>query len=88
MCRHHVFAKTSHKDVELAEVGPRFEAKRESAWYITHSDYKLNIFQLMRYGKGQLIKKKQMSSGCSDRICGRPRSVINCRGNSWTETVL
>ncbi|WVN86990.1 uncharacterized protein L203_102165 [Cryptococcus depauperatus CBS 7841] len=25
--RHHVFAKTSHKDVELAEVGPRFEAK-------------------------------------------------------------
>lgn len=29
--RHHVFAKTSHKDVELAEVGPRFEAKRESS---------------------------------------------------------
>lgn len=28
--RHHVFAKTSHKDVQLAEVGPRFEAKRES----------------------------------------------------------
>ncbi|EJT48769.1 rRNA primary transcript binding protein [Trichosporon asahii var. asahii CBS 8904] len=25
--RHHVFAKTSHKDVQLAEVGPRFEAK-------------------------------------------------------------
>jgi U3 small nucleolar ribonucleoprotein protein IMP4 len=24
---HHVFAKTSHKDVQLAEVGPRFEAK-------------------------------------------------------------
>ena len=27
--RHHVYAKTSHKDVQLAEVGPRFEAKRE-----------------------------------------------------------
>lgn len=27
--RHHVFAKTGHKDVQLAEVGPRFEAKRE-----------------------------------------------------------
>lgn len=27
--RHHVFAKSSHKDVQLAEVGPRFEAKRE-----------------------------------------------------------
>lgn len=27
--RHHVFAKTSHKDVQLAEVGPRFEAKRK-----------------------------------------------------------
>lgn len=26
---HHVYAKTSHKDVQLAEVGPRFEAKRE-----------------------------------------------------------
>ncbi|ODN78399.1 hypothetical protein L202_04038 [Cryptococcus amylolentus CBS 6039] len=25
--RHHVFAKSSHKDVQLAEVGPRFEAK-------------------------------------------------------------
>jgi U3 small nucleolar ribonucleoprotein protein IMP4 len=24
---HHVFAKTSHKDVQLSEVGPRFEAK-------------------------------------------------------------
>ena len=28
--RHHVFANTGHKDVQLAEVGPRFEAKRES----------------------------------------------------------
>jgi hypothetical protein len=27
--RHHVYAKTSHKDVQLAEVGPRFEAKRK-----------------------------------------------------------
>jgi hypothetical protein len=26
---HHVFAKTSHKEVQIAEVGPRFEAKRE-----------------------------------------------------------
>lgn len=26
--RHHVFVKTSHKDVQLAEVGPRFEMKR------------------------------------------------------------
>jgi U3 small nucleolar ribonucleoprotein protein IMP4 len=26
--RHHVFAKTSHKSVELAEVGPRFDMKR------------------------------------------------------------
>ncbi|KAJ1922211.1 snoRNA-binding rRNA-processing protein imp4 [Mycoemilia scoparia] len=25
--RHHVFVKTSHKDVEIAEVGPRFELK-------------------------------------------------------------
>lgn len=28
--RHHVFAKTSHKSVELAEVGPRFDMKRSS----------------------------------------------------------
>lgn len=28
--RHHVFVKTSHKEVQLAEVGPRFEMRRES----------------------------------------------------------
>lgn len=27
--RHHVFVKTSHKEVQLAEVGPRFEMKRK-----------------------------------------------------------
>lgn len=25
---HHVFVKTSHKEVQLAEVGPRFEMRR------------------------------------------------------------
>ena len=30
LCRHHVFVKTSHKEVQLAEVGPRFEMKRKS----------------------------------------------------------
>lgn len=29
--RHHVFVKTSHKEVQLAEVGPRFEMRRASA---------------------------------------------------------
>jgi U3 small nucleolar ribonucleoprotein protein IMP4 len=28
--RHHVFVKTSHKEVQLAEVGPRFEMRRKS----------------------------------------------------------
>lgn len=27
---HHVFVKSSHKEVQLAEVGPRFEMKRMS----------------------------------------------------------
>lgn len=27
---HHVFVKSSHKEVQLAEVGPRFELKRKS----------------------------------------------------------
>lgn len=27
--RHHVFVKNSHKEVELAEVGPRFQMRRE-----------------------------------------------------------
>jgi hypothetical protein len=27
--RHHVFVKTSHKQVQLAEVGPRFDMKRK-----------------------------------------------------------
>lgn len=26
---HHVYVKTSHKEVQLAEVGPRFEMRRE-----------------------------------------------------------
>jgi len=29
--RHHVFVKTSHKEVQLAEVGPRFEMRRKFA---------------------------------------------------------
>lgn len=36
--RHHVYAKTSHKDVQLAEVGPRFEAKRRF-----HIDWRLTL---------------------------------------------
>lgn len=27
--RHHVYVKTSHREVQLAEVGPRFEMRRE-----------------------------------------------------------
>jgi U3 small nucleolar ribonucleoprotein protein IMP4 len=38
--RHHVFVKTSPKEVQLAEVGPRFELKRGffelSSWQSTH----------------------------------------------------
>jgi rRNA maturation protein Rpf1 len=30
ICRHHVFVKTGKKEVQLAEVGPRFEMKRMS----------------------------------------------------------
>ena len=29
-CRHHVYKKSGAKDVELKEVGPRFEMKRMS----------------------------------------------------------
>lgn len=31
--RHHVFVKTSHKEVQLAEVGPRFEMRREPGYF-------------------------------------------------------
>lgn len=31
---HHVFVKTSHKEVQLAEVGPRFEMRRKSMLHI------------------------------------------------------
>ncbi len=33
---HHVFVKTSHKEVQLAEVGPRFEMKRRSSLVSIH----------------------------------------------------
>ncbi|KAF8583210.1 Brix-domain-containing protein [Ramaria rubella] len=41
--RHHVFVKRSHKEIQLAEVGPRFEMKREHismAWSSLTSDYR------------------------------------------------
>ena len=33
---HHVFVKTSHKEVQLAEVGPRFEMKRRNSLVTTY----------------------------------------------------
>jgi U3 small nucleolar ribonucleoprotein protein IMP4 len=38
---HHVFVKSSHKEVQLAEVGPRFEMKRESR----HQIYRLRFMR-------------------------------------------
>jgi len=33
--RHHVFVKTSHKEVQLAEVGPRFEMRRKISLFFS-----------------------------------------------------
>jgi U3 small nucleolar ribonucleoprotein protein IMP4 len=38
--RHHVFVKTGKKEVQLAEVGPRFEMKRKS----THSSLRISSY--------------------------------------------
>lgn len=39
--RHHVFVKTGKKDVQLAEVGPRFEMKRK---HPLDPSYLVNLF--------------------------------------------
>ena len=39
--RHHVFVKTSHKEVQLAEVGPRFEMKRTLPYSSIIADHEL-----------------------------------------------
>lgn len=61
--RHHVFVPTSHKEVQLAEVGPRFEMRREPA-----SSSPVCIFlkrsQRMRSGKARLSRQRLMWSGC------------------------
>lgn len=58
--RHHVFAKTSHKDVQLAEVGPRFEAKpyeiRQGTIEQTEADVEWLLRPYMRTAK----KRNQM----------------------------
>jgi hypothetical protein len=59
--RHHVYAKTSHKDVQLAEVGPRFEAKRELT--LAH-DVTLADVKPTKSSKGQSTKTRQTSNGC------------------------
>lgn len=52
--RHHVFVKVPPKQVQLAEVGPRFEMKRKyhsviRRYSLAHDDPQ----QLMKLGKGR-----------------------------------
>lgn len=46
--RHHVFVKTSHKEVQLAEVGPRFEMRRESFHTLSLYPYDSKITEIDR----------------------------------------
>ena len=46
--RHHVFLKTSHKEVQLAEVGPQFDMKR-TAWLFLFYDMSNNLLYRPAY---------------------------------------
>lgn len=55
--RHHVFVKTSHKEIQLAEVGPRFEMKRQfflpvsGSFHYFFADTPHCYLQRMRYDR-------------------------------------
>lgn len=53
--RHHVFVKTSHREVQLAEVGPRFEMRpyeiRQGTLEQTDADVEWVLRPFMNSGK-------------------------------------
>ncbi|GFZ50153.1 U3 small nucleolar ribonucleoprotein protein IMP4, partial [Saitozyma sp. JCM 24511] len=58
--RHHVFAKSSHKDVQLAEVGPRFEAKPYEIRQGTIDQVEADVEWLLRPYMRTAKKRTQM----------------------------
>lgn len=59
--RHHTYKKTDHKNVELTEVGPRFEMRCKYGWIYLHS--------LQMYSKANRAYK------CSYRLTGVVQTV-------------
>ncbi|KAK4685782.1 U3 small nucleolar ribonucleoprotein IMP4, partial [Tremellales sp. Uapishka_1] len=58
--RHHVFVKNSHKDIQLAEVGPRFEAKPYEIKQGTIDQTEADIEWLLRPYMRTAKKRNQM----------------------------
>jgi hypothetical protein len=77
--RHHVFVKTSPKEVQLAEVGPRFELKRTLQGLFVTADGTYVFLQPMKYGWAQLNNPKLSENGCSHIIHERLESVAYCQ---------
>ena len=73
--------KTSHKEVQLAEVGPRFEMRRMFSSRASSIAHKLTICnsQRTRFGKGRSSRRRPMSSGRCDHISARRGSATSCR---------
>jgi hypothetical protein len=77
--RHHVFIKTSPKEVQLAEVGPRFELKRTLQGLFVTTDWTYVFLQPMKYGWAQLNNPKLSENGYSRIIHERLESVACCQ---------
>lgn len=77
--RHHVFVKTSPKEVQLAEVGPRFELKRAFQGVFMTTDFTHLFPQPMKYGRAQLSNPRLSESGYSRIIRERQESAACCQ---------
>jgi hypothetical protein len=74
VARHHVFLKTSHREVQLAEVGPRFEMRpyeiRQGTLEQSEADvewvlrpFMKCVCRVSRCARGQLTSSASCSSG-------------------------
>lgn len=90
--RHHVFVKVPPRDVQLAEVGPRFEMKRTLKSSLHYSLAAYISLQHMKSDRVLLSRRKPSVNGCSRTTHARPRNAACSpalrRGNRRLEQTM
>lgn len=78
--RHHVFVKTGHQEVQIAEVGPRFEMRRQcNSLNRLDSQPNLHVAQRTKFGRGPSIRAMPISNGFSGHTCAQRESATAYR---------